>query len=57
MYELCKKNNSYPVDTLYCLNVYKTSMRRRQHRKNVLQTLKQRLLSWVQVIQERDNNL
>ena len=57
MYELCKKNNSYPVDTLYRLNVYKTSMRRRQHRKNVLQTLKQRLLSWVQVIQERDNNL
>ena len=41
--------SSYPVDTPHRFNVYKTSIRRRLRRIDVLQTLKQRRVStgWV----------
>ena len=37
--------NSYPVDTRRRFNVYKTSIRRRRRRIDVLQTLKRRRVS------------
>ena len=42
---LMKVVNSYLVDTRPCFSVYKTSIRRRQHCIDILQTLKQRRAS------------
>ena len=43
--QLTHKNRSFPVDTRRRFNVYKTSIRRRRRRIDVLQTLKQRRVS------------